>query len=211
MTTMDTGPNNPWSADAYAAPERRGNVAGVVGFIVSLVGLLCTLGLLAPIGMLISVVGLFGKNKPKGFAIAGTIIGLIGTLFAVVIGGGIVWALLAGRAMVQSTVGLGLGLQQLQEHVQQTGSLPDKATLESLINQQLQDVPAWLGGGALELPFEYEPLPDGKVRLTFPGQDEQFGTADDVSEEIDLSGWLNAMQGPDGPDTSDAPEVPAQP
>jgi hypothetical protein len=63
-------------------PEQ--NTAGLVGFIVSLAGLF-TFGVLSPVGMIISLVGL--SKNPRGFAIAGVIIGLIGTLelFALVL------------------------------------------------------------------------------------------------------------------------------
>jgi uncharacterized membrane protein len=57
-------------------PEQ--NTVGLIGFIVSVVGLVVTGGLLSPVGMIISLVGL--SKPPRGFATAGVIIGLVGTL-----------------------------------------------------------------------------------------------------------------------------------
>src|SRR5690348_9132833 len=52
------------------------NGLGLAGFITSLVGIV-TCGVIAPIGLVLSLFGLM--KPPRGFAIAGTIIGLIGS------------------------------------------------------------------------------------------------------------------------------------
>jgi hypothetical protein len=52
------------------------NVPGVVGFILSLFGIL-TCGCILPLGLILSVIGLW--NEPRGLAIAGTMIGIIGS------------------------------------------------------------------------------------------------------------------------------------
>ncbi len=54
--------------------RRESNGLGVAGFVVSLFGLL-TLGLLAPVSLLLSGLALF--KRPRGFAVAGTILSLI--------------------------------------------------------------------------------------------------------------------------------------
>src|SRR4051794_20572043 len=54
------------------------NGLGIAGFVVSLVGLILTGGILCPIGLLLSLFALF--RRPRGFAIAGFIIGIIGSL-----------------------------------------------------------------------------------------------------------------------------------
>jgi len=75
------------------------NGLGLAGFIVSLVGLV-SCGLIAPVGLILSLVAL-GK-RPKGFAIAGVIIGLLGSI----------WFFLAffvfGLAAIMALVGLGM-------------------------------------------------------------------------------------------------------
>ncbi len=77
MTAMPccftTNPN------AHAArPRPRSNGLGVAGFVTSLVGLL-TCGVLSPFGLMLSVPALV--RGPRGFAMAGTVLGLIGTLW----------------------------------------------------------------------------------------------------------------------------------
>ena len=82
------------------------NGLGIAGFIVSLVGLL-SCGLLCPIGFLLSLVGL--TKQPRGFAIAGAIIGAIGTL----------WLVLFGFAMIVAFLGLASMPRQIHEELQQ--------------------------------------------------------------------------------------------
>ena len=81
------------------------NGLGIAGFIVSLVGFL-SCGLLSPIGFLLSLVGL--TKQPRGFAIAGAIIGAIGTL----------WLFLFGFAMIVALLGLSSAARQIQQEVQ---------------------------------------------------------------------------------------------
>lgn len=67
------------------APAQRppSNGLGVAGFVVSLVGVVATCGALAPVGLLLSLVAMF--KKPRGFAFAGVVLGLIGTVLISVI------------------------------------------------------------------------------------------------------------------------------
>ncbi|HMN40185.1 MAG TPA: hypothetical protein PKE29_05020 [Phycisphaerales bacterium] len=58
------------------------NGLGTAGFIVSLVGLMGTCGVLSPLGMVFSFIALF--KRPRGLAIAGFILGLIGSIWLVV-------------------------------------------------------------------------------------------------------------------------------
>ena len=81
------------------------NGLGIAGFIVSLVGFL-SCGLLSPIGFLLSLVGL--TKQPRGFAIAGALIGAIGTL----------WLFLFGFAMIVAFLGFSSAARQIQQEVQ---------------------------------------------------------------------------------------------
>ena len=76
------------SAKPFKRPETNG--LGVAGFVTSLTGLILTCGLLCPVGLLMSFFALF--KRPRGFAIAGTIIGAIGSLVWVFIGMAIVFS-----------------------------------------------------------------------------------------------------------------------
>ncbi|MFG0256638.1 MAG: DUF4190 domain-containing protein [Phycisphaerales bacterium JB043] len=70
--------------ESYPPEYPSQNNIGITGFVVSLLGIF-TLGILSPIGFIISMMGL--TRAPRGFAIAGVIIGLIGSieLFAVIL------------------------------------------------------------------------------------------------------------------------------
>lgn len=85
-----------YAFDAYV-PPRQTNGLGIAGFVVSLVGLLGTGGLLCPIGLIMSLIAM--GRQPRGFAIAGVIIGLIGTC------GGLIVALAFG-ALIFAALGL---------------------------------------------------------------------------------------------------------
>jgi hypothetical protein len=80
-----------YAFDAYV-PTKPTNGLGIAGFVVSLVGLLGTGGLLCPIGFIMSLIAL--GRQPKGFAIAGVVIGLLGTC------GGLIVALAFGAAVL---------------------------------------------------------------------------------------------------------------
>ena len=61
--------------------KRPSNSMGLAGFIVSLVGWL-SCGLLCPIGLVLSVLGM--RKEPRGFALAGLILGLLGSVWGIV-------------------------------------------------------------------------------------------------------------------------------
>ena len=73
--------------------QQESNGLGTAGFIVSLIGFL-TCGFISPLGLLFSIIGLF-KN-PKGLAIAGTVLGLIGSL----------WLFIGGFAILLGILGM---------------------------------------------------------------------------------------------------------
>ncbi|MGE3107246.1 MAG: type II secretion system protein GspG [Phycisphaerales bacterium] len=69
-------------AETQAPLNPTSNALGLAGFITSILGIV-SCGLLSPIGVLLSLIALF--KRPRGFAIAGVIIGLIGSLWILVI------------------------------------------------------------------------------------------------------------------------------
>jgi len=79
------------------------NNLGLAGFITSILGLV-SCGVLSPVGLLLSLIGL--TKRPRGFAIAGTVIGVIGTVFLALMGVGIVLGIL----------GIGAGVKALKEY-----------------------------------------------------------------------------------------------
>jgi len=68
----------------------KSNGAGTAGFVISLIALLCSWApilnwILWLIGLLLSFIGLF--KKPRGLAIAGTIVSFIGVIVLIVFAG----------------------------------------------------------------------------------------------------------------------------
>jgi hypothetical protein len=161
------------------------NTAGLVGFIVSMCGLLC--GLAFPVGMIISLFGL--KSQPKGFAIAGSIVGAVGTLLLV--------ALVAIYAvMIAAFVGMMPNLQQsittinsvqqaqqvIEQHRLNNGDLPDAETGNQLIAGSID---GW------QTPLRYDHGVDegSNYHVRSAGPDRVFDTADDIT--IDQSGVMS--------------------
>jgi len=154
------------------------NGVGLAGFIVSLVGLV-SCGVLSPIGLILSFIGLF--RQPKGFAIAGFVLGLLGSawilVFVFVLG-------LAGFAMVLGAVGFqgqaelirdGLELGPAAErYYQSQGTLPASASeLPNLDEERYRD--NW--GNEYRLEADEQ---TGEIRIISNGPDGQPDTNDDL-------------------------------
>ncbi len=162
-------------------PTARGtNGLGLAGFIVSLVGL-CSGGALSPIGLILSFVALF--RVPRGFAIAGFVIGLAGTLWMVflfaVIGvavvGGVVAGLIAGRGHFETTIEGWLIRDAVVAVYQETGAWPTGPDeLTRLDGHILLD--RW------DRPYRIEIDPEaGALLVMSDGPDGTPDTDDDIS------------------------------
>ncbi|QDU75182.1 hypothetical protein Pan97_22060 [Bremerella volcania] len=152
------------------------NVLGAWGFGISLFGLLMTFGLLCPLGLLLSFFGLFAKKR--GIAIAGTIIGGIGTTI-VAIGVGSI-------AMAASAVH---HYQVEVPKIEETRHVLDTACVEiESYRQENNKLPEGIEGNKLVLKFEdaygnavrYEPEDDGRFAIRSAGIDGKFDTSDDL-------------------------------
>lgn len=151
------------------------NGVGLAGFIVSLVGLF-TGGCLSPIGLVLSIVGLF--KEPRGFAVAGLIISLLAVLGWVI---GFVFLGFGAIAVVLATLGLGALLGEAQAEFE---------TIEAALQERYAEVgayPAGLDGLGLapdglrnadDVPYDYTALATG-FELRDVGSDGVAGTADD--------------------------------
>ena len=95
-------PSQPPSQPPVVIQTAPSNGLGVAGFVTSLVSLLFLCGFLSPVSLLMSVIALF--KKPRGFAIAGTIISSIQVLLILLIGVGPILAV----------IGLGLSMEKEQ-------------------------------------------------------------------------------------------------
>ncbi|WDI42377.1 hypothetical protein [Bremerella sp. P1] len=151
------------------------NVLGAWGFGISLFGLLMTFGLLCPLGLLLSFFGLFSKKR--GIAIAGTIIGGIGTTIVAVGVGSI--------AMAASAVH---HYQYEVPKIEQTREVLNTACVEiESYRQENNKLPEGIEGNKLVLKFEdgygnavrYEPEEDGRFAIRSAGLDGKFDTSDD--------------------------------
>lgn len=163
----------------YLGEPPPSNAVGIVGFITSMLGLV-TCGLLSPIGFLISLCGLF-KN-PKGFASAGTILGLLGTLWLAIAGYAIVMGLVMAKSAVETGVqtlataaALERGRAEVESYRQENGQLPDGIEGNKLV---LDIKDGW------ERPIRYAPDEDDKYVMRSAGPDGEFHTDDDMTSDI---------------------------
>ncbi len=159
------------------------NNLGLWGFIVALLGWL-TCGLLAPVGLIMSLVAL--KREPRGFAIAGVVLGALGScgiIIGLVFFVGALAMVLAGLGFAGLAVALGgpdfeaqHDMAQidaaLYEAQQSGGTVPDGLDTLTLDSATLVD--PWGN------PYVYTLNDDGTWGLSSKGEDGQAGTADDV-------------------------------
>ncbi|MHC2066726.1 type II secretion system protein GspG [Bremerella sp. T1] len=159
----------------HQSKPSRSNTLGAWGFGISLFGLLVTFGLLCPLGLLLSFFGLFSR-KP-GIAIAGVIIGGIGTA---IVGVGVGSIAMAASAMHHYSVEV--------PKMEQTREVLDTACVEvESFRQENNKLPEGIEGNKLVLKYEdaygnavrYEPEEDGKFAIRSAGPDGTFDTNDD--------------------------------
>lgn len=162
-------------------PTAQGNTMGLVGFILSLVGLL-SCGLLCPVGLVLSIIGL--KREPRGLAVAGTVIGGIGSL-------GIVIGVLFFGAMIAAcggAIAAGGGFKSfsdmlvIQQEVERYQSA--NGTLPSAMNQ-LTGVPQASLTDSWGTPYILTLSADGKsLELRSAGADKAMNTTDDLKFDL---------------------------
>jgi hypothetical protein len=160
-----------------AAQPAAKNSIGTAGFIVSLVSYI-TCGMLSPIGVVLSFIGLF--KKPRGLAIAGLILGLIGSF-----GGLAVIGAVGGGSLATY-----LGLTEFA-HVK-----AERALMEQAMNKASAGIYTWSldhdgkapdeldGAATIEMvlaegPFQdwnvaYKRVSDDEYRLTIIREDDDL-------------------------------------
>jgi hypothetical protein len=165
------------------------NPVGLAGFIVSLVSLVACGGLLSPVGLILSLVGCF--RQPRGLAIAGVVLGLIGSggfiLGVVVLGVGLIAgaiALLFGASFIGQTVETVFDADEVREAIvayeRANGRLPESiGDLTSLDEEAGKDL--W------DTPYRLSIDPDDRtMTLVSLGKDQTFGTKDDITVTLSL-------------------------
>lgn len=174
---MSYHPQNPSQGNPYQGAgfrPRQSNAMGITGLIVSILGLL-TCGLLSPVGLLFSLIGL--ARRPRGEAVAGTIIGGLGTLavvavigFFVLSGVAITEAARFAEANSKTQAAFAAAESEIEQFRFDNGSLPGGIEGNKLV---LQYDDGWETG------LRYEP--DGNnYRIRSAGPDQEFDTGDDL-------------------------------
>ena len=186
------------------APETNG--LGLAGFIVSLVGL-CSGGLLSPIGLILSLIAL--GRCPRGFAIAGVVIGALGScgilISLLVLPFVLVGMLAAGGALyaIEAFVSeekfaaweLAIVASDIEQYEETNGALP--SSLDDL------GEPGYEGArdDPWDQPYVFEAAPDTPegFRVFSIGPDGLPGTPDDIVPDADVLDFFRQIRvGPDG-------------
>lgn len=159
------------------------NVLGIVGFIFSIT---C---LLAPLGLLMSIFALL--KRPKGFAIAGTIVGLLFSIpHGVIAYSAYQWSTMSPGEIVaaQASTETGTIAFAIEKHVARTGSAPTSLGEVDLSEASRTDF--W------GTPYRYEPDPAGGTdwTLSSAGPDGEFGTTDDLIDLVDFTSDKDRQQ-----------------
>lgn len=168
--------------------QAQSNGLGVAGFVTSLVGLVACCGLLCPLGALFSFIAMF--KRPRGLAIAGFIIGIVGSMWLIV---PLVFVILplGFAVVVGSFAALGSGgfeyamdlskiHRQVTAHYNANNQLPSTLGLLPLDAETLID--PW---GAQ---YRYEIDPDGRhYTITTAGPDGAWDTGDEYSTTKDAA------------------------
>lgn len=168
-------------------PVEQNNGLAIAGFACAIVGLF-TGGLLSPIALILSLVAL-GRPGGRGFAIAGVIIGLIGSCGAVVV---LLLVILAGAGAVLAAVGLGIAMIALgePEKIELTSDMINIVIAAKMYEKEQGVLPADLS--LLDIresvlsdpwgnPYEYHFIDDDPgFDIISWGEDGESGTEDDV-------------------------------
>jgi hypothetical protein len=159
------------------------NILGIVGFIFSVT---C---LLAPLGLLLSVIALL--KRPKGFAIAGTIIGLLFSIpHGFIVYSGYQWSTMSPGEIVAASTSTETGtvIFAVEQHIARTGTAP--ASLDEVDLSEASRTDFW------GTPYRYESGSSGGKawRLSSAGPDGEFGTADDLNDLVDFTSDKSLQQ-----------------
>ena len=180
-TTLHDDAESPPAYYAYTPPPT--NALGIAGFVVSLSGMVACLGLICPIGLLLSLIALV--KSPRGYAIAGSILGVLGSTL------GALTVLLASGLI---DTGNGAFANSNYYSPSQTSRNIDSASIEiddhfKMNNGTLPDV----SEGNLLITFHndewgnslvYAPTQGSTTHYTIaaPGPDGVHGTGDDMTQ-----------------------------
>jgi hypothetical protein len=159
------------------AQSQPRNGWGLAGFIISLVGLLLTCGLVSPLGLLISLIGLL--KRPRGLAIAGTLLGLLGTAFLAFAGLAIVATFLGYRdsaanedKKIRTNEAMTAAMRIVDDYRQKNGSLPSDDEGQKLM---VDTKDGW------DQTLSYTRKGENAFEIRSSGSDKDFFTEDDLA------------------------------
>ncbi|MEE8478312.1 MAG: type II secretion system protein GspG [Gemmatimonadales bacterium] len=182
---------------------RESNGLGVAGFFISLIGLFIPTGVVALLGLLISLVAL--GRQPRGFAGLGVLIGLFGT---------VVWlAVMVFAVLGAATLGVGIlicgaaaFILTQPETIEVTSDMINVTLAVAEYEEEHQSLPEDLSGLGLALttltdpwgkPYFYK-LAEGEdlgFDVVSGGGDRQLGTDDDLALSRLDRVWAMAFEG----------------
>jgi hypothetical protein len=162
--------------------KKRGPWIGVAGLGASLLGLL-SCGVLSPVALVISLAGL--RGRPRGFAVVGTAISAIGTLF---LAGGITAAVLgeqAARERHQNAVRASQAVKHMQSLARVIESHREVVGAVPLSLSELSTLPAEAVTDPWGSEYRYTPnLEEQSFKVFSSGPDMTPETDDDIQQGI---------------------------
>lgn len=201
---MSTYPTQPGQPPKYAYETPPTNGLGIAGFVVSLSGLIVCFGLICPIGLLLSVIALV--NPPRGFAIAGAIIGFIGSILGVmavlvftnVIGNGTFLNAFYPSATSMTIYSASVDIDN--HYMSNNNTLPDEPTGNTIINGYVDE---WNNN------LQYKPMQGSTTdyTITSAGPDGIFGNGDDDTQYFTAYNWNATTQAQIQTDEIEDPEI----
>ncbi len=170
-----SSPPVPYGTPQVYVQPGPSNGLGVAGFVTSLIGLM-SCGILSPIALLISFIALF--KRPRGFAVAGTIISVIGSIALV----------LVGASFVLAMIGVKKGAEALGAQLTTMSAARDASTLIEEHRKANENYPAAEIGNQLiagkldgwNTQLVYEPGATS-YQIRSAGPDTILNTQDDIT------------------------------
>jgi len=161
------------------------NGMAIAGFVLSIIGFF-TCCITSPVGLILSIIGM-KKTDQQGLAIAGLVLGILGTLgfigmvayFIVVmvfLGGVAFWAkdtIASQSERIQTVQSINLASTEIERHVSRTRSLPTNSQGTSMISRHRD---SW------HRTLKYERSGTNRYEIISSGPDKQFGTRDDIKQ-----------------------------
>ncbi|QQE12714.1 DUF4190 domain-containing protein [Planctomycetota bacterium] len=159
------------------------NGLGTAGFIVSLAGFF-TAGILCPIGLIMSLIAL--RGNPKGFAVAGTVVGAVGSLIGalvMLVFGAMILAFLGLSAVAVTAFDAAIDVNNASSAIvtyyDEQGRLPTEAEAAAILIAENVDV----------MEYQFKATGDASFEIRTNGFDDEFGTDDDIVMDFNAKSY----------------------